>query len=134
MCTDIAPKTTVLLKDTSHDIIFQTQLIFTLALFFFLSCWVTSYLDSWVCLTRKSPEGGGLRGGTQTFLGGYVLCGFPKVGSRKQVFFEKWGVLGAKIQKFATWELKFGPKTRLKMHFFLKFENGGGHIDGKLVG
>ena len=36
-------------------------------------------------------------GGTQPFWSRYVLCWFPKVGSREQIFFEKSGVLGVKI-------------------------------------
>ena len=37
-------------------------------------------------------------GGTQLFLGGCVPHGFQNVGSREQIFLEKWG----------SWEGKFG--------------------------
>ena len=48
------------------------------------------------------PDGGG-EGATQLF-GRYVPHVFPKVGFRKQIFFEKLGVLGTKVVG------NFGPK------------------------
>lgn len=43
-------------------------------------------------------------GGTQLFFCRYVPRGFPKVGSRERIFFEKLGVLGTKIWEI--WLLK----------------------------
>ena len=53
-----------------------------------------------------------------------MLCRFPKVGSREQIFFEKLRVLGMTI---------LAKNNAKKYNFFLKIENEG-HIDGKLVG
>ena len=63
------------------------------------------------------------------FFGGCVLRGFPKVGSREQIFLEKWGVLGTKIciLRTETWSHNKGvadvtfPTTKIERS---KFKNG----------
>ena len=66
-----------------------------------------------------------------------MLHGFPKVGSREQVSLKDKEY---REQTFRIYILraKVWPKTRLKMHFFLKIKNGEGTceqcIDGNLVG
>ena len=47
--------------------------------------------------------------------GGVMLHRFPEVGSREQIFLVKEGSWEQKLGKFASWELKFGSSTRLKM-------------------
>ena len=67
------------------------------------------------------PPGGG--GGTQLFFGEYVeyvLRGFPKVGSRERISLKNEGSWERKFGNFASRELKFWPKARLKMQIFLK--------------
>ena len=75
--------------------------------------------------TRLPPRG---RGPSTFFFGGYVLRGFPKVGSRERVFLKKWEVLGAKIHKVCILRAEIWPKTRLKMHFFSQKIANGGHV------
>ena len=57
-----------------------------------------------------------------------MLCGFPKVGSREQVFLESVKNKGSwerKFRNFASLELKFWPATRLKMQNFSENANEG---------
>ena len=68
-----------------------------------------------------------------------VACatGFPKVGSRERVFFEKQGVLGPKILKFCILRIEILAKNKGEnAKFFLKLKMGAHerHIDGELVG
>ena len=72
--------------------------------------------------TYFNPTGGG--GGTQLFCG-YVPHRLTKVGSREQVFLEKKGVLGAKIERFCILRAEIWPKRRLEEKKILKIENGG---------
>ena len=66
-------------------------------------------------------------GGTQKKFGEYVLHGFPKVGPRERVFLEKWGVVGAKIDKFWVFRAEILAKNRAeKANFFSKLKMGGG--------
>ena len=58
--------------------------------------------------------GGGGVSGALNFFEGYVLDGFPKAGSREQVFLEKCEVLGANILKFCM-RAEILAKAKLKM-------------------
>ena len=77
--------------------------------------------------------------GTQHFLLSMSCAGFQKYGLGSGFFLQKWGSWERKFGNFVSWELKFWPKTRLKMQLFYKsWKWGVGarelHIDGKLVG
>ena len=58
--------------------------------------------------------------GTLNFFGGCVPHGFPKVRSRERVYLENSEYWEQKFWNFASRELKFWPKTRLKMQNFSK--------------
>ena len=64
-------------------------------------------------------------GGALNFFGGYVPLSFSKSRVKGAGFLEKLEVLGAKIQKFCFLRAENFAKTKLKMQFFLKFENEG---------
>ena len=66
-----------------------------------------------------------------------VPRGFPKVGLRSGFPLKNEGTWERKLGNFASWELKFWPKTRLEMQvFFIKLQMGAHErrIDGKLGG
>ena len=70
--------------------------------------------------------------GTPHFLVGMCRAGLPKVGSRERVSLKNEGSWERKFGNFASLEPKFWPKTRLKIQFFFKVENGG-HMSGTLM-
>ena len=77
----------------------------------------------------RAREGGG---DTQLFFGWYVPHRFPKVGYREQVFLEKIGVLGAKIQEFCTLRAEILAENKAENAKFFKIENGE-HLSGALM-
>ena len=63
-----------------------------------------------------------------------MLHGFPNVGSRERVFFEKLGIFRAKIQKFCILraEILAKYKAKIRMQIYSKIVNGG-HMSGALM-
>ena len=62
-----------------------------------------------------------------------MLCGFPKVGYRKQIFFEKLRVLETKIWEICILRAEILVKNKAeKYKISLKIENEG-HMSGTLM-